>query len=80
MKILCCLILTSSAIAQLNLLLMSFVINQEHQQIQQNRPLIRYVMMKKTTERKTARRFYWVKKDRTSVWWDKLLTNEVPEC
>ena len=59
---------------------MRFVINQEHQQIQQNRPLIRYVMMKKTTERKTTRRFYWVKKDRASVWWDKLLTNEVPEC
>ena len=36
-------------------------------------------MMKKKTVRKTARRFCWVKKDRTSVWLDKFLTNEVPE-
>ena len=35
--------------------------------------------MKKKTVRKTARRFCWVKKDRTSVWLDKFLTNEVPE-
>ena len=76
MKILYCLILTSLAITQTNFMLMRFVINERHQQIQQNRQLIRHIMMKKTTVRKTARR---VKKDQTSVWQDKFLANEVPE-
>ena len=28
---------------------------------------------------KTARRSCWVKKGRTNVWWEKFITNKVPE-
>ena len=78
MKVLYCLILTSLAITQLNFMLMCFVANQRHQQIQQNRQLIQYIMKKKIMH-KTAERPCWVKKGRTSAGWDKFLTNEVPE-
>ena len=77
MKVLYCLILTSLAITQLNFMLMCFVVNQRHQQIQQNRQLIQYIMMKKKIMHKTAERPCWVKKGRTSAGWDKFLTNEV---
>ena len=28
---------------------------------------------------RTARRSCWVKKGRTNVWWEKFITNKVPE-
>ena len=79
MNVLYCLTLITLAITRLDFMLVRFVINQRHQQIQQNRELIRYILMEKKTVGKTARRSCWVKKGRTSVWWDKFLTNEVPE-
>ena len=79
MKVLYCLNLTSLAITELHFLLMSFVFNQRHQQIQQNRQFIRYIMIKKKIVHETANRSCKVKKGRTSACWDNFLTNEVPE-
>ena len=79
MKVLYCLILTSLAIKKLNFMLMCFVVNQKDQQIQQNKKLIWYLMMKKKIVYKTTGKSSWVKKGQRSPWWDKFLTNEFPE-
>ena len=79
MKVLYCVILTSLAIIQLTFMSMCFVINQRLQQLQQNRQLIRYIVMKKKILCKTAGRSCWVNKGQAIAWWYKLLTNEVPK-
>lgn len=78
MKVLYCLILSSLAITQLKFMLMCFVINQRHRQIEQNKQFIWCIMMKKSVH-KAAGRSCWVRKGRTSVWWGKVLTNKIPE-
>ena len=60
-------------------MLMCFAINQRHQQIQQNRQLIRYIIVKKKILCKAAGGSCWVKEVQTSAWWDKFLTKKIPE-
>ena len=74
-KILFMMVLYSIAAFQLNFLLMIIAINQRNQQIQRNKQLISLIVSKRNRRKRSC----WVKKGKTSAWWDNFLQNKVRE-